>query len=89
MGLQTFGVQNAGGTQAARIGKMKAAIIAHAMFVEVLVTACQQMDMPQNESDTAIARSWVPYGATPSAPINRNNSASRPPAAFSPSSSLS
>ena len=68
MGLQTFGVQNAGGTQAARIGKMKAAIIAHAMFVEVLVTACQQMDMPQNESDTAIARSWVPYGATPSAP---------------------
>lgn len=68
MGLQTFGSQNTGGTQAARIGKMKAAIIVHAMYAEVLVTACLQQDMPKNSSDTAVFRSWVPYGATASAP---------------------
>ncbi len=68
MGLQTFGQQNTGGTQAARIGKLKAAIITHAIYAEVLVTACEQHDMPKNSSDTAIFRSWVPYGATVASP---------------------
>jgi N4-gp56 family major capsid protein len=68
MALQTFGTQNTGGTAAARIGKFKAAIIEHAMYAEVLVTACKQVDIPKNSSDTAIFRSWVPYGATPSSP---------------------
>lgn len=54
--------------QAARLGKMAGEIIGHAMHTEVLVTACKQLEMPKNKSDTMLVRSWVPYGGTVAAP---------------------
>jgi N4-gp56 family major capsid protein len=53
---------------AARIGKLAGQIIGHAMNTEVLCVAVNNFDMPKNKSDTYVARSWVPYGATVSDP---------------------
>lgn len=58
MTMQTFGLS------AARIGKYKAEILSHAVPVEVLGRAGRQVKMPKNNSDTYVARRWLPYGAT-------------------------
>lgn len=50
-------------TQAARIGKWKGEILAHAIPCEVLQLAASNKAMPKNVSDTVIYRRWVPYGA--------------------------
>lgn len=52
----------------ARIGKYKGKILAHATPYEILSLAGRQEKMPANESDTYVARRWIPYGATSSAP---------------------
>lgn len=51
-------------TNAARIGKMKGMILSHAQPKEVLSKQGRQVKMPQNMSDTYVARKWLPYGAT-------------------------
>ncbi len=58
MTMQTFNLS------AARIGKYKGAILAHAVPQEVLGKAGRQVKMPKNNSDTYVARRWLPYGAT-------------------------
>lgn len=47
-----------------RINKFKGQILAHAVPMEVLGRAGRQVKMPKNESDTYVARRWLPYGAT-------------------------
>jgi N4-gp56 family major capsid protein len=49
-------------TQAARIGKLKGEILAHAVPVEVLGITGMQKQMPKNSSDTIVFRRWLPYG---------------------------
>lgn len=46
-----------------RIGKFKGAILKHAVPVEILCRQGRQEDMPKNNSDTYVARKWLPYGA--------------------------
>ena len=58
MAMQTFALTPA------RIGKFKGAILAHAQPVEVLSRAGRQVEFPKNNSDTYVARRWLPYGAT-------------------------
>src|SRR5512146_2266990 len=58
MALQTFTMTPA------RIGKFKGQILSHAVPLEVLGKAGRQVRMPKNESDTYVARRWLPYGAT-------------------------
>jgi len=55
-------------TAAARIGKTKGDIIAHALPVEVLGITGQEKKIGKNKSDTIVFRRWLPYGATTSAP---------------------
>lgn len=50
------------GTQAARIGKLKGEILAHAIPVEVLGITGVQKQMPKNQSDTIVFRRWLPFG---------------------------
>lgn len=50
----------------ARIGKFKAEILKHATPLEVLGRAGRQVQMPKNNSDTYVARRFLPYGATSS-----------------------
>jgi N4-gp56 family major capsid protein len=47
-----------------RINKFKGQILSHAMPLEVLNRAGRQVKMPKNNSDTYVARRWLPYGAT-------------------------
>jgi N4-gp56 family major capsid protein len=47
-----------------RINKFKGQILAHAVPAEVLGRAGRQVQMPKNNSDTYVARRWLPYGAT-------------------------
>jgi N4-gp56 family major capsid protein len=58
MTMQTFGLTPG------RINKFKGQILAHAVPVEVLGRAGRQVQMPKNNSDTYVARRWLPYGAT-------------------------
>lgn len=58
MAMQTFALQ------AARIAKFKGQILKHAVPVEVLSKAGRQIQFPKNNSDTYVARRWLPYGAT-------------------------
>src|SRR5690349_20966083 len=58
MAMQTFSLTPA------RIAKFKGQILAHAVPVEVLGRAGRQVEFPKNNSDTYIARRWLPYGAT-------------------------
>ncbi len=58
MTMQTFGL-----TQG-RINKFKGEILSHAVPLEVLSRAGRQVRMPRNQSDTYVARRWLPYGAT-------------------------
>ena len=62
MTMQTFGLS------AGRINKFKGEILKHAVPLECLSRAGRQVTMPANNSDTYVARRWLPYGATASAP---------------------
>ncbi len=56
----------------ARIGKYKGQILAHAVPLEVLGKTGRQIQMPKNQSDTYIARRWLPYGATATSANTQN-----------------
>ncbi len=71
MTMQTFNLS------AARIGKYKGAILAHAVPQEVLGKAGRQVKMPKNNSDTYVARRWLPYGAT-ATNQNKSRTVNRP-----------
>lgn len=58
MTMQTFALTPG------RINKFKGEIIAHAMPLEMLGRGGKQVKMPKNNSDTYVARSFLPYGAT-------------------------
>ena len=62
MGMQTFTLT------AGRINKFKGEILKHAVPVEVLAKGGRQVKFPKNNSDTYVARRWVPYGATTTNP---------------------
>jgi hypothetical protein len=62
MTMQTFGLS------AGRINKYKGAILAHAVPQECLSRAGRQVKFPKNNSDTYVARRWIPYGATSTQP---------------------
>lgn len=47
-----------------RINKFKGEILAHAVPEEVLARQGRQIRMPKNNSDTYVARRYLPYGAT-------------------------
>jgi N4-gp56 family major capsid protein len=47
-----------------RINKYKGAILAHAVPMEVLGKTGRQVPLPKNQSDTYVARRWLPYGGT-------------------------
>lgn len=56
--MQTFGLTKG------RINKFKGQILKHAVPQEVLSKGGRQVPMPRNESDTYVARRFLPYGAT-------------------------
>jgi N4-gp56 family major capsid protein len=58
MALQTYSLQPG------RIDKYKGQILKHAVPRECLGRAGRQVQMPKNQSDTYVARRFVPYGAT-------------------------
>ena len=58
MTMQTFALTPG------RLNKYKGAILSHAVPMEVLGRAGRQVKMPRNNSDTYVARRWLPYGAT-------------------------
>ena len=62
MGMQTFALTPG------RINKFKGQILKHAVPVEVLAKGGRQVKFPKNNSDTYVARRWVPYGATSASP---------------------
>ena len=62
MTMQTFGLS------AARLNKFKGQILAHAVPQECLSRAGRQVKFPKNNSDTYVARRWIPYGGTSTAP---------------------
>lgn len=51
-----------------RINKYKGRILSHAVPMERLSRAGRQEKMPKNNSDTYVARRWVPFGATTANP---------------------
>ena len=51
-----------------RINKFKGQLLAHAVPQECLSRAGRQVSFPKNNSDTYVARRWLPYGATASSP---------------------
>ena len=64
------GSTNTGGTAAARIGKIKGEILAHAVPEEVLGITGSQKQIPKNTGDTVVFRRWLPYGGTAGAIAN-------------------
>ncbi len=66
MALQTFS-QSPG-----RINKFKGQILAHAVPMEVLGRTGRQVPFPKNNSDTYVARRWLPYGATATSASTQN-----------------
>lgn len=58
MAMQTFGLTPG------RINKFKGQILKHAVPVELLGRTGRQIPFPKNNSDTYVARKWLPYGAT-------------------------
>jgi N4-gp56 family major capsid protein len=62
MTMQTFALTPG------RINKFKGQILKHAVPVEVLAKGGRQVKFPKNNSDTYVARRWVPYGATTTNP---------------------
>jgi len=55
-----------------RINKFKGEILAHAVPLEVLGKTGRQIPMPRNNSDTYVARRWLPYGATATSASSQN-----------------
>ncbi len=66
MAMQTFTMD------AARIAKFKGEILKHAVPAEVLGRSGRQVQMPKNNSDTYVARRWLPYGATSTSASTQN-----------------
>lgn len=62
MTMQTFALTTG------RLNKFKGEILKHAKPYEVLAKAGRQVQMPQNNSDTYVARRFLPYGATATSP---------------------
>lgn len=62
MTMQTFALTPG------RINRFKGEILSHAKPYEVLAKAGRQVQMPQNVSDTYVARRFLPYGATAANP---------------------
>lgn len=62
MAMQTFALTPG------RINKFKGEILKHAKPFEVLSKVGRQLEMPQNQSDTYVARRFLPYGASASSP---------------------
>ena len=58
MAMQTYGLTPG------RIDKYKGQILKHAVPRECLSRTGRQVQMPKNNSDTYVARMWLPYGAT-------------------------
>jgi len=58
MAMQTFALTPG------RINKYKGQILKHAVPRECLQRTGRQVPMPKNNSDTYVARRWLPYGAT-------------------------
>lgn len=58
MAMQSFSLT------AGRLNKYKGQILSHAVPQEVLGKQGRQVQMPQNQSDTYVARRFLPYGAT-------------------------
>lgn len=56
----------------ARLGKYKGQILAHAVPLEVLGKTGRQIPFPKNNSDTYVARRWLPYGATAATASSQN-----------------
>jgi len=56
----------------ARLGKYKGQILAHAVPAEVLGRTGRQIKFPKNNSDTYVARKWLPYGATATSASTQN-----------------
>jgi len=55
-----------------RINKFKGQILAHAVPMECLGRTGRQIPMPKNNSDTYVARRWLPYGATATSASTQN-----------------
>ena len=62
MGMQTFTLTPG------RVNIFKGEILKHAKPYEVLSRVGRQVQMPQNASDTYVARRFLPYGATAASP---------------------
>lgn len=62
MTMQNFGLTPG------RLNKFRGQILKHAVPLECLSRAGRQVSFPENNSDTYVARRWLPYGATASAP---------------------
>lgn len=58
MTFQTYALQQA------RIGKFKGKILKRAIPREIFARGGRQEQLPRNNSDTYVARRWLPYGAT-------------------------
>lgn len=55
-------------TSPARINKFKGEILKHAVALEVLAKQGRQISLPKNQSETYVARRYVPYNATAANP---------------------
>lgn len=58
MGMHTFALTTG------RLNKFKGQLLKHAVMQEVLQKMGRQVTMPKNESDTYVARRFLPYGAS-------------------------
>ena len=58
MTMQTFGLSQG------RLNRFRGEILKHAVPVEVLAKGGRQVKFPKNNSDTYVARRWLPYGST-------------------------
>ncbi len=66
MAMQTFTMTPG------RLNKYKGQILAHAVPKEVLGRTGRQVKFPKNNSDTYVARRWLPYGATAATASTQN-----------------
>ena len=66
MAMQTFTLTPG------RINKFKGQILSHAVPMECLSRVGRQVQMPKNQSDTYVARRWLPYGATATTASTQN-----------------
>jgi len=66
MAMQNFTLSTA------RIAKFKGQILKHAVPFEVLGRTGRQVPFPKNNSDTYVARRWLPYGATATSAASQN-----------------